>query len=188
MTQFEYIAIAYSMVLSFTVLRALSVIPHAVRSGRRYWVHTAWVCGTLAATITMFWNFWFYREIEWTLPLLVLVLANPAILFVIASLLAPTDASATESWRDYFFSVRLRLFITGIAWSLSGLTELFVLVDLPPLHPANVQMGLVLLVTVVGAASERPEIQSALVLVSLLMGALALIGALPTTPTILTPP
>ena len=31
MTQFEYIAIAYSMVLSFTILRALSVLPHAVR-------------------------------------------------------------------------------------------------------------------------------------------------------------
>ena len=73
MTQFEYIAIAYSMVLSFTVLRALSVLPHAVRIGRRYWVHTTWVCLTLGTTLLMFWNFWLYREIELTLPCLFLV-------------------------------------------------------------------------------------------------------------------
>ncbi len=188
MTQFEYIAIAYSMVLSFTVLRALSVLPHAVRSGRHYWVHTTWVGLTLATTVGVFWNFWFYREIEWTLPLLVLVLANPAILFVLASLLAPTDALATDSWREYFFSIRLRLFVTAIAWDLSGLVEIWVLVDLPAFHPANVQLGALLVAHLVGAISKRPAVQSAVVVAILLATLPTLVGALPLALPVSTPP
>ena len=188
MTQFEYIAIPYSMVLSFTVLRALSVLPYAVRDGRRYWIHTAWVFLTLMTTLGMFWNFWFYREIEWTLPLLALALANPAILFVFASLLAPTDASATESWREYFFSIRLRLFVTGIAWDLSGLAGIFVLADLPASHPANAQLGFMLFAHVVGAVSKRPGVQAAIVVAGLLGVGLAFAGVVAPAPIVATPP
>jgi hypothetical protein len=158
------------MVLSFTVLRALSVLPHAVRIGRRYWVHTTWVGLTLATTLLMFWNFWLYREIEWTLPRLALVLANPSILFVIASLLAPGDSSATESWREYFFSIRLRFFVTCIVWDLSALTENFALGDLPTLAH------------VAGAASNRAGVQAAIALALLVLVALLLSGALSAAP------
>ncbi len=187
MTQFEYIAIAYSMVLSFTVLRALSVLPHAVRIGRRYWVHTTWVCLTLGTTLLMFWNFWLYREIEWTLPRLALVLANPSILYVMASLLAPGDPSATESWREYFFSIRLRFFATAIAWDVSALTENFVLGDLPAFHFFNIQLGVITLAHVAGAASERAGVQAAVALALLVAVALVLVGALPAAPIVSAP-
>ncbi len=183
MTQFEYIAIAYSMVLSFTVLRALSVLPHAVRIGRRYWVHTTWVCLTLGTTLLLFWNFWLYREIEWTLPRLALVLANPSILYVMASLLAPGDSPATESWREYFFSIRLRFFATCIAWDLSALTENYVLGgDLPTFHSINIQLWVVTLAHVAGAASKRAGVQAAIVLALFVAFALVLSGALPVAP------
>jgi hypothetical protein len=170
------------MVLSFTVLRALSVLPHAVRIGRRYWVHTTWVGLTLATTLLMFWNFWLYREIEWTLPRLALVLANPSILFVIASLLAPGDSSATESWREYFFSIRLRFFVTCIVWDLSALTENFVLGDFPTFHFFNIQLWVMTLAHVAGAASKRAGVQAAIALALLVLVALLLSGALSAAP------
>jgi hypothetical protein len=188
MTQFEYIAIAYSMVISFTVLRALSVLPHAVEGGRRYWVHTTWICLTLVTTLGMFWSFWLYREIAWTLPRFTLVLANPAILYVFVSLLAPADPSGTESWREHFSSIRLRLFLTGIAWDLSGLTENFVFLDLPVFHLSNIQLGLATLAHLVGAASKRAGVQSAVVLVAFVSTALMFVGAIPSDPSVSTLP
>ena len=99
-----------------------------------------------------------------------------------ASLLAPGDPSATESWREYFFSIRLRFFAAGIAWGLSALTKNFVLGDLPTLHIFNIQLWVIALAHVAGAASKRVGVQTAIVLALLVAVALVLGGALPAAP------
>jgi len=44
MTHFEYLAIAYSLVLSLAAVRAVSVLPYLLDRERRYWVlHATWV-------------------------------------------------------------------------------------------------------------------------------------------------
>ncbi len=97
MTLFEYLAIAYSLVLSFAVLRTASGLPHALASGRRHWVRAAWTFIILAVCLFVFWAFWSYREVEWTLWRFALVLGNPILVFVSASIIVPPEPAAVHS-------------------------------------------------------------------------------------------
>jgi len=63
LTLFEYVAIAYCLVISFAVTRAASVLPYALAPDGRYWVHTTWVFSNLGFSLLIFWNFWSFREV-----------------------------------------------------------------------------------------------------------------------------
>src|SRR5262245_10692370 len=99
--------------LSLAVLRGVSGIPHATRYPGRYWVHVSWLSSALATCFIAFWAFWPYREVEWTLFRFMNSLAIPTLLYAYISLLVPTDPSTVESWRDYFYDVRARVFSIG---------------------------------------------------------------------------
>jgi hypothetical protein len=70
------------MVLSFMVLRILSVIPHAIQTEKRYWVYLIWIANTLATVFLLFWSFWWFRDVDWNIVSFILILASPGILYV----------------------------------------------------------------------------------------------------------
>jgi hypothetical protein len=102
LTLFEYLAIAYSLVISFAVVRTASVSPHALSRERFYWIHTFWVLANFAVSLLIFWNFWSYREVSWTLGRFSLILALPISVFIVASILSPDEPARVGSWREYF--------------------------------------------------------------------------------------
>ena len=114
MTLFEYLAIAFSLVLSFAAMRLIAGLSYAAQPGRRYWVHLVFVLGHLFLTIIVFWNLWNLRDVTWNLPRFVLALAYPGLVYFTACALIPEQASAVDSWRSYYYSARRRFFI-GIA-------------------------------------------------------------------------
>jgi hypothetical protein len=81
-----------------------------------------------------------------------------------------------------FFSIRLRFFGTCIVWDLSALTENFVLGDFPTFHFFNIQLWVITLAHVAGAASKRAGVQAAIALALLVLVALLLSGALSAAP------
>jgi len=166
-TLFEYISIAYSLVLSFSVLRILGGIPYAIQRDRRYWVHLSYVIMALATSLTTFWAFWSYQGVEWTLPTLVLVLANPSLIYMFAALLLPPDPTATESWREHYFAVRVRLFSTGIAWGVASMMSMYLLAGVPIFHPLTLMYALHFAVQVTGVLSDDPRVHAALILIML---------------------
>ena len=162
MTLFEYIAIAFSMMLSITVLRALSVVPYAVQAGKRYWVYLIWLFTTLMGVILLFWTYWWYRDLEWNIVSFLLVLASPAVLYVYVSILVPENAADVTSWREYFYSVRVRFFLTGLTWVIVTFAAGFVF----PIPSTEVFFGIALvLMNVIGAVSSKPGVQAVLVLI-----------------------
>ena len=44
MTLFEYLAIAYGLLLSLSGVRLLNGLSHTMQASRRYWAHAIWVC------------------------------------------------------------------------------------------------------------------------------------------------
>ncbi len=159
MTLFEYIAIAYSMVGSFAVLRALSGIPHAIQGGKRYWVHLTWLLATLGTVLLTFWTFWWARDVLWNLVSFVMVLVPPGILYVFVSLLVPENPETVASWEDHFYAVRLRLFLTGVAWDLAVyLGAAMRSVEPPPMAV----WGSLIAVHLAGAISRNPRIHALL--------------------------
>lgn len=164
MTLFEYLAAGYVLMLSFAVLRAVSGVPYAVASSGRYWVHIFWLTTSLGICLIAFWAFWSYREVEWTIFRFMRSLAVPALAYAYVSLLVPPDPAAVESWRDYFFDVRIPLFSTSVA--LQSMVVINVHADLglslfqPPLVGNLVHVAL----SVIGVASARPRVHAAMAL------------------------
>ena len=111
MSQFEYVAIPVSLILTFGVARLLSGFPHVLIAGRAYWVHALW-CATAILNLFLFWwSFWNASgEVEWTLGKYLWALLYPAMCFIGAAILVPSDASSEPDWRTYYFRIRKPLF------------------------------------------------------------------------------
>ena len=92
MTLFEYLAIAFSLVLSFSAMRLVAGLPHAAQPDLRYWVHLVFVSSLLLVTALAFWNLWNYRDATWTLPRFLLILTIPGLIYFLACTLVPEQA------------------------------------------------------------------------------------------------
>jgi hypothetical protein len=171
MTLFEYLAIAYSLVLSFAVLRVLPGIPFAMASERRYWVHLVFVGVQLLVTAVAFWNGWALREATWTLPKFILFLSAPSLIYFNACTLMPEQASSVHSWRTYYFSVRRRYFMGVIAHTVVATAAIVLVLDLPLFHPTRVPALAGIAGAVVGASSSSARVHAVLatVLISLIV-------------------
>jgi hypothetical protein len=162
LTLFEYLAIAYSLVISFAVVRAASVLPHVIVPGRQYWVHTVWVLANLATSLLIFWNFWSYREVAWTLGRFSLILALPTSVFILASILAPDEPAEVQSWREYYYSVRVKFFVSGIFFFAIVLVGSTVILDMPIFHPFRLYQTAFFGTCLAGAISDRPRVHASL--------------------------
>ena len=162
MSLFEYIAAGYVLLLSFAILRALSGVPHAARSQRRYWVHISWLSTAIFGCFGTFVTFWSYREVEWTAFLIISALAVPASLYAYISVLVPPDPSTVTSWRDYFYHVRAPLFATGIVSMSTPIISVHIVLDASPLHVVQLLNYGALGMYAIGLASAKPNVHVAL--------------------------
>ncbi len=111
MSQFEYVAIPVSLILTFGVARLLTGFPHVLIAGRIYWVHALWCATAILNLFFFWWAFWNASvAAEWTLGRYLWVLLYPALCYVGATVLVPIDAASEPSWREYYFRVRKPLF------------------------------------------------------------------------------
>ncbi len=160
MTHFEYLVIAFALLLSFAGMRLIGGLPHAVQSGRRYWVHILFICWQLLITIGIFWVFWTFRNVNWNFPTFLLVLASPGLIYYNACILIPENPSAVESWHAYYYSVRRRYFVGVSCWGLVVATISTVALGMPLLHPARGLQAATLVVGVTGALSASHRVQA----------------------------
>jgi hypothetical protein len=173
-TLFEYLAIAYSLVLSFAAIRLVAGLPHAIDPSRRYWVHVAYVCAGVFAALALFWAHWSTREVAWTFPGFVVNLAGPGIVYFLSCTMIPDDPSAVRSWRDYFFSVRRRYFGGLCVWAVIMVVNTTFFLDAPLVHPSRViQVGLAAL-GVAGLAGDSPRYHALLLVWGALLTAMVM--------------
>src|SRR2546427_7257412 len=136
MNFFEHVAVAFSMVLSFGVVRLLDGLRPALVPGRRYWVHALWFVQKLLNHAFYWWGFLSLREgVAWTLASFLWVLLVPGLLFLQATALVTTNPSAVASWRDHFFDIRRWFFSVDIVLILHSVITSSLLRDVPLLHP-----------------------------------------------------
>jgi hypothetical protein len=73
-----------------------------------------------------------------------------------------------DSWRDYYFSTRLRFFIGVGVLGLAAALTTTTLANLPMLHPARLGEAGTLAMAAIGLASENPRVHGGLAVTSLL--------------------
>jgi len=148
--------------LSFAVLRAMSGVPHAVRSPVRYWVYLSWLSSALLTCLVCFWAFWPYRGVDWTILKFLNALAIPALLFAYNSLLVPPDPSIVESWREYFFNVRAALFATGAILMITVTVSNQSTLGVAPFHPSQLGNYVLIAMYLLGLASNKASVHAGL--------------------------
>jgi hypothetical protein len=121
------------------------------------------VAALLMVTIA-FWVFWSMREVDWTYPRFVLALSAPGALFYVAKTLVPDDPSVIDSWREYYFSVRIKMFLGLGSWAVLTAISSTLILEMALLHPARVGQFTVFAVSIVGIASRSPRVHAVLAL------------------------
>ena len=175
MVVFEYIAIAFSLVYSFTVMRLVSGLPYATRPGRIYWVHLVFLLTFLLWVVNAFWAFWSYHEVEWTYLRYIIALSSPAAMYYMAVVLVPSEPAEVTSWRDYYFSVRRRAFIGFGVLALVAELSTTVLGGIPAIHPARLAGLGNLVAAIVGFSFEDARVHGGLAVLAFL--AVVAVGA-----------
>jgi hypothetical protein len=162
MTLFEYISIATSLILSFSLARTLTNFAPIFASEHRYWVHSSWVLAILVNHVHLFWQIWLYQGVEvWTLVEFVLLLMGPIMLLIGASLLVPV--AAVPDYRIYFESIRGPLYSVLIVISVQPIPLLYLLSDIPLIHPLHLSSLIFASAAVVGLVGRKRSIDMVLV-------------------------
>ena len=174
MSLFEYVGIAFSLVFSFTAMRLVGGLPHAVDRERRYWVHLCLISVHLLVTAGLFWSFWSFRTVDWTFPRFMLVLANPSLVYFGACTLVPESASSVESWRAYFYTTRKKYFVTILLWGAVVAIVSTVVLERPLTHPTRVTQAITIAAGILGVATANSRVHAG---IAVFLVGLVVIGA-----------
>lgn len=157
MTTFEYLAVAYSLLFSVTALRLVGALPYVFQRERVYGVHAAVVVLLIFGTVFNFWTFLGYRDIEWTFSKFLGLLAIPATLYFMASMIVPDDPHIIESWKEHYYHRRVHYYSGQVGWMVIAIINTTLILELPLTHPIR---GITLGVLICGvcALSSKHEI------------------------------
>ena len=111
MELFDYIAIAFSFVYTAAALRLLGGLSAGIKKDRRYIVHLLFIVIQLVSIITSFWGVWAHRNLEdWKLYKFIFLLIDGALYYFIATVLVPENPNEIDSWKDYYYKNKHKLF------------------------------------------------------------------------------
>jgi hypothetical protein len=183
MTLFEYISVAFSIVLSLGVATLLGALRRIFSRDRRYWVHATWVLTVLLMHAIAWWSLWSFSAVEsWTILTFFLVLLQPGVLFLIASTLVGDEPATTESWHEHFYRVRKWFFSARAVYMVAVIAASWQVLDIELTHPARLFGASHIALSMVGISTTSERIHALLVVLEALLtlGAASVIFLEPT--------
>lgn len=119
MNLFEFLMILLSLIIGLGLAEILAGFARFLKSDGAHefsWTHSAVAAIVFLALLQTFWESWGLRSIEeWSFPAMLLMLASPTFLYLIAHVIFP-ERDQSASLEDYYYQ-RARLI-----WALAGLT------------------------------------------------------------------
>lgn len=164
MTLFDYLVIGFGLLFTGTAMRLIGGLGPALHPERRYWVHALLTFLTLLAVAVSFWNFWGLKEVNWSLPIFLLVLLIPGLWYYCSCVLIPENPNEINDWQAYYYSVRVRFYLGLAGLTLVIIITSFLVLELPLGHPARIGQVVILAISVMGALSANPRVHMGLVI------------------------
>jgi len=171
MEAFDYIMTLAAVVIGLALTHLMQGVGRILenpKGARIWWVHLLWVLQM--SLITVFW-WWFEFQLRlttvWTFKLYAFVLGYAFLIYLICTLLFPTDLGEHADFKQYFLSRRRWFF--GMLIALLGIDVLDTLAkgmahfrSLGIEYPLS--QGALIVLCMIGAISPRPRVQAVLVL------------------------
>lgn len=159
MSLFEFLMVLLSIIVGLGIAEVLTGIARMIRSRQSisgYWVHSVAVAVVFFALLQQWWEIWGLRVVdEWTFVSLVLMLAGPVGLFLLAHLLFPRPMEGANL-RDYYYgTIRPMALLAASTVLLATLFRPLVF-EWNLLVPDNATSLIFMLGFVVLATSRRP--------------------------------
>lgn len=137
---FEFLMILISVVIGLGLTEILTGWANLLRARnqvRFYWIHLLFQIGVFFALLQQWWEFWEMEGVgEISFLAVLVVLASPILLFLIAHLLFPTQSEGADL-EDYYYRQASLLWALVIAGTLEGTFLEPLVFGYPVLHPAN---------------------------------------------------
>jgi len=119
---FEFIMVLVSIIIGLGIAELLTGFARLLASRnsvQRYWVHTLIIMAIFLVHLQIWWESWdMHRVPEWSFLGLLLMIATPVFLFLIAHLLYPEQISGSDMreyyYQNVFFPPANRLFCPGL--------------------------------------------------------------------------
>ena len=168
MTHFEYLIVAFSILIAMALARLLEGLVHAVRAQSGYWIHSSWLVLVFMNALMLWWVLWELSEAEWTLYTFLTLLAGPVLIFVQAAVLVPLDPNVINNWRVYFRDNARLFFLVRAVAVIQTVVAGRILTDVLPSR--SLILGPLMAAVFVSAAFIRNErYQTAVVVFSFLV-------------------
>jgi len=167
LSQFEFFAVAVSIILALGISRLLDGILPSLQASRRYWVHFLWVIQKLFNHLIWWWGTWAANTaFEWNLAWFIWFVAGPIVLYLQVTALVPRTQENIISWEQHFYEIRRWFFLGNLAiCGILILGRIATPIDLLP----SVTVGLVALASIalVGMATDNRRVHWVLVIAAL---------------------
>jgi len=116
------------------------------------------------------WSLWSFSAVEsWTHLTFLLVLLQPAILYLFASLLVGDEPATTDSWRAHFFRIRRWFFCVRVVYMAAVIAASWQVLDIEFAHPARLFGVSHIAPSVVGVSTASERAHAVLVVLSALL-------------------
>ncbi len=168
MTLFEYLAVAFSIVLGFSLTHLLGSARSVFNPELRHPVHILYFFFLLVLHPQLWWALWdLHDDAPWNLFTFFYTLAGPGLLYLMTTFAVPNDRPASQSWEDHFVSTRPWIFGLTAAYALWGIGEVYWVFEVAMFHPYRIVQVLLFLVCVI--AASRPSSRMDRIAVTLLL-------------------
>ncbi len=116
MELFEFLMVLVSIIVGLGVAEVLTGVARTIRSRgsiESYWVHGILVLSLFVALLQQWWETWGLRDVsEWSFLALLMLMAAPVCLFLMAHLAFPEPVKGTR-FEDYYYGEMRPLWILG---------------------------------------------------------------------------
>lgn len=168
MSQVEVVITGYSIIVALAIARLLDGLRPAIAAGAMYWVHSLWVVNKLINVLVIYWATWFFIDESVNFAQFLLVLAPPAIVYLQCDALLSKHPEDVTDWRSYFYANRRFFFIANAILGVALLLQTqFASSEAYPVA-VYVLLGLLTLVSVIGAISGNPKLHAAIAVIAFL--------------------
>jgi hypothetical protein len=169
-SQFEFVSVGVALVYSFAVARLLAALPSVVAPDKRHWTHLVWVAVVMLVLAANWWQIWLFRAIDWNPLRFIWILSVPALIYLRVGVLVSQAPADVRSWREHYYQARVPFFAIGLAIAVNGIVLPWGLGLVRWFVPtaSHVMYLFLVLLYMIGLATDRPRIHAALGIANLL--------------------
>lgn len=161
---FSYLGVLISVILGLALTHLLVGVSKLVqmrRTVRTYWVHVVWAVNVLMFVLAVWWGMFWWNKLEvWTIEQFLFITGYSIVLFMLASMLFPSEFPEEIDFEEYFYANKAWFFGILLAATLIDIPETLEkgvahLRDVPRQYVLYVPATLALVVTALCTRNRR---------------------------------